>query len=105
MSERKKAINGFDNALNDPTLGYTALDEIPQKSESGATVEQEPSAPGANDIEVVHGPHPYPMVLPHLLCLICIGDDKFTYKKRMRLIPRKDVLKKHVETHFRLPEY
>jgi len=47
----------------------------------------------------------YPMVLPHLICLICIGNEEFTHERRMHPIPRKDVLKKHVETHFRVPEY
>jgi hypothetical protein len=43
-------------------------------------------------------------VLPYPVCLICIGNEEFSYERRMRHIPRKDVLKKHVETHFRLPE-
>lgn len=46
----------------------------------------------------------FPTVLPHPICLICIGNEEFSYERRMRCIPRKDVLKKHVETHFRLPE-
>jgi hypothetical protein len=42
----------------------------------------------------------YPTVLPLLVCLICIGNKEFTYKRQMHLVPRKDVLKKHVEAHF-----
>jgi hypothetical protein len=43
----------------------------------------------------------FPTVAPHPICLICIGNEEFSYERRMRHIPRKDVLKKHVETHFR----
>ena len=46
----------------------------------------------------------YSIISPHPVCLICIGNEEFSYERRMRHIPRKDVLKKHVETHFRLPE-
>ncbi|KAF2844512.1 hypothetical protein T440DRAFT_548498 [Plenodomus tracheiphilus IPT5] len=46
----------------------------------------------------------YPVKLPHPVCLICIGNEEFSYARRMRRISRKDVLKKHVENHFRLPE-
>lgn len=34
----------------------------------------------------------YPLVLPHPVCLICIGNEAFTDEQRMRCIPRKDVL-------------
>jgi hypothetical protein len=47
----------------------------------------------------------YPTVLPLPVCLICIGNKEFTYKRRMHPVPQKDVLKKHVEAHFQLPEY
>jgi hypothetical protein len=46
----------------------------------------------------------FPTVAPHPICLICIGNEEFSDERRMRCIPRKDVLKKHVETHFRLAE-
>jgi hypothetical protein len=46
----------------------------------------------------------YPIKLPHPVCLICIGNEEFSYESRMRRIPRKDVLKKHVERHFRPAE-
>jgi hypothetical protein len=46
----------------------------------------------------------FPTVAPHPICLICIGNDEFSDERRMRCIPRKDVLNKHVETHFRLAE-
>jgi hypothetical protein len=45
------------------------------------------------------------LVLPHPVCLICIGNEKFTDERRIRCIPRRDVLKKHVETHFRLTDF
>jgi hypothetical protein len=47
----------------------------------------------------------FPLVLPHPVCLICIGNEEFTDERRMRCIPRRDVLKKHVETHFRLTDF
>jgi hypothetical protein len=47
----------------------------------------------------------FPTVLPHPVCLICIGNEEFSYERRIHHIPRKDVLKKHLETHFRLPEF
>ena len=46
----------------------------------------------------------FPTVAPHPICLICIGNEEFSDERRMRCIPRKDVLRKHVEMHFRLNE-
>lgn len=46
----------------------------------------------------------YLIMLPYPVCLICISG-RFPYKRRMKHIPRKDVLKEHVERHFRKPEY
>jgi hypothetical protein len=56
------------------------------------------------DVTEVWSGQLYPTVLPHPVCLICIGNEEFSYERRMHHVPRKDVLKKHVETHFRLPE-
>lgn len=46
----------------------------------------------------------YPIVLPYPVCLICIGG-RFPYERRMKHIPRKDVLQKHVARHFQQLEY
>ncbi|KAF2193897.1 hypothetical protein K469DRAFT_548723, partial [Zopfia rhizophila CBS 207.26] len=68
-------------------------------------VKQEPDASKCEEIVEVQSRHLYPMVPPHPVCLICIGNKESSYEWRMRHKPRKDVLKKHVKTHFRLPKY
>ncbi|KAF2194702.1 hypothetical protein K469DRAFT_547808 [Zopfia rhizophila CBS 207.26] len=105
INKRKKTINSFNDTSNNPTHGRMASDRVPQKTQGGETVKLEPDASETDEVEAVQCLHPYPMVLPHPVCLICIGNDEFSYEKRMRPKPRKDVLKKHVETHFQLPEY
>ena len=82
----------------------SCLIENPQ-SPGGETVKLELGTLEAGKGKPIQYPCPYPIMLLHRVCLICIGNDEFTYEKRMRLIPRKDVLKKHVATRFRLPEY
>jgi hypothetical protein len=42
----------------------------------------------------------FPTVALHLLCLICIENKEFSYERRTRYIQQKDVLRKHVKTHF-----
>ncbi|KAL5406034.1 hypothetical protein PMIN06_011235 [Paraphaeosphaeria minitans] len=49
--------------------------------------------------------HLYPTILPHPVCLLCIGQEERSYERRMRHIPRKDVLKKHIKVHFKDPQY
>jgi hypothetical protein len=49
--------------------------------------------------------HQYPKKLPHPVCLLCLGNKEFSYERRMRHIPRKDVLKKHIKSHFKDLEY
>ena len=84
-------------------ITHIALDR--RSSESGKTVRLEFGTLEADESKPVQYLYPYPIMLSHLVCLICIGNDEFTYEKWMRPMPRKDVLKKHVATHFRLPEY
>jgi hypothetical protein len=50
----------------------------------------------------VQSQQPFPTVLLYLVCLLCIGNEELSYNRRMRHIPRKDVLRRHVETHFQL---
>jgi len=76
-SKRKKSVDGFEKTL--------------------------PSQDSEKILET-QSQQLYPIMPPHPVCLICIGNEEFSYERRMRHIPRKDVLKKHVETHFRLPE-
>ncbi|KAL5370822.1 hypothetical protein DPSP01_014648, partial [Paraphaeosphaeria sporulosa] len=53
------------------------------------------------DTDALH--HLYPMIPPHPVCLLCIG--RGSYEWRMRPIPRKDVLKKHIMVHFKDAQY
>lgn len=101
-TKRKKFTDGFENVLKDPTPNHTASDKIPQGAEAA---KQESGISEVDQVETIQYPHLYPMVLPHPVCLICIGNDEFSHERRMRSIPRKDVLKKHVESHFEQPEY
>lgn len=104
VSKRKKTTDTFRNVSNDSMVSHIALDR--KRSESGGeTVKLEFGTLEAGKGKPVQYPCPYPMILPHPVCLICIGNDEFTYEKWMRPIPQKDVFKKHVATHFRLPEY
>ena len=91
VSKRKKAMR--------------VSNEISQKSQSDETLKRERITPEPDEIEAIHCTRPFPMALPHAVCLICIGNDGFTYKERMRPRPRKNVLKKHVEGHFRHHKY
>ena len=45
------------------------------------------------------------MVLPYLVYLICIGNNKFTYKRQMRLVPYKNILKKYIKSYFKQLKY
>lgn len=47
----------------------------------------------------------YSTILPHPVCLLCIGNKEFSYERRMRHIPRKDVLQKHIKAHFKDSQY
>ncbi|KAF1343436.1 hypothetical protein EJ07DRAFT_149673, partial [Lizonia empirigonia] len=88
-NKRKKGTNGFEKSpLN----------------QACEIVKEELDAPRREDILEVGSGQLYPTVLPHPVCLICIGNEEFSHERRIRHVPRKDVLKKHVETHFRLPE-
>tara|TARA_R110002003_G_scaffold54_2_gene4683 strand:- start:271 stop:1296 length:1026 start_codon:yes stop_codon:yes gene_type:complete len=91
LNKRKKGTVGFEKSLLNQVCDI---------------VKDEPNAlrPVKDVLEVRSG-HLYPTVLPHPVCLICIGNEEFSYERRMRHVPRKDVLKKHVEIHFRLPEF
>ena len=99
---RKRKDIGLKSTLNHQTPDHVSLKEESPDNKDCGTVRQELGTSDAAEAETVQL---YPMELPHPVCLICIGNDEFSYEKRMRHIPRKDVLKKHVETHFRLPEY
>ncbi|KAF1972665.1 hypothetical protein BU23DRAFT_467337, partial [Bimuria novae-zelandiae CBS 107.79] len=47
----------------------------------------------------------YLIILPYPVCLFCIGKEELLYEWRMRYIPRKDILKKHIIVHFKDPQY
>jgi hypothetical protein len=65
-------------------------------------VKEELNTPQRENVMELRSRQLFPTVAPHPICLICIGNKEFSDERRMRCIPRKDVLKKHVETHFRL---
>ncbi|KAF2024834.1 hypothetical protein EK21DRAFT_77812 [Setomelanomma holmii] len=90
-NKRKKGTDGIEKSLRNQVCD---------------TVKAEPDTirPVEDVLEIRSG-QLYPIVLPHPVCLICIGNAEFSYERRMRHVPRKDVLKKHVENHFRLPVY
>ncbi|KZM27296.1 uncharacterized protein EKO05_0008727 [Ascochyta rabiei] len=93
-------------SLRKCSKGHPSLEvfSLPQ-CRNGETVDHDPGASRSEEPKEVQCQHTYPIVLHQPVCLICIGNKEFTYDRRMRHIPRKDVLNKHVETHFRLPEY
>ena len=72
---------------------------------SGEAADCESGGPGRQEIPAAASQHAFPMVLPHPVCLICIGNGEYSYEQRMKCIPRRDVLKKHVEKHFRDAKY
>ncbi|KAI1510323.1 DUF3435 domain containing protein [Pyrenophora tritici-repentis] len=88
-NKRKKGTDSVENSL---------------LNQDGEIAEEELDVPPRGNILQAQFRQLYPRVLPHPVCLICIGNEEFSYERRMRHVPRKDVLKKHVETHFRLPE-
>jgi hypothetical protein len=45
------------------------------------------------------------MILPYPVCLLWLGNEDLSYEWRMRHIPRKDVLEKHIMVHFKDPQY
>lgn len=80
------------------------LYDIFSLTQDGEIAHEELDAPERGNILEVRSRRLYLTMLPHPVCLICTGNEEFSYERRMRHVPRKDVLKKHVETHFRLPE-
>jgi hypothetical protein len=79
------------------------VERSPRNQDCDIVIE-EVDAPRRENFLEVRSQQLFPIVAPHPICLICIGNEEFSYERRMRCIRRKDVLKKHVETHFRLPE-
>lgn len=88
-SKRKKGADGF---------GKSPINQ------DGEIVKDELDVPKRRKVLEKRSWQLYPTVLPYPVCLICIGNEEFSYERRMRHVRRKDVLKKHVESHFRLPE-
>jgi hypothetical protein len=77
-----------------------------EKGPQGQGSEVEKQKPAKrDDITEAQSQHLYPMVLPHSICLLCIGNEECSHKWRMRHRERRDVLNKHVDAHFRQPEY
>jgi hypothetical protein len=64
-----------------------------------------PTTSGGEGVVDDQSYHLYPTILPHPVCLLCIGRGELSYERRMRHVPRKDVLKKHIVVHFKDPQY
>jgi hypothetical protein len=43
----------------------------------------------------------YLIILLHPIYLLCIGKEELLHKQRIRYVPRKDVLKKHIKVYFK----
>jgi hypothetical protein len=67
-----------------------------------AIAKEELDAPRHENILEVQSQQLFPIEAPHPICLICIGNEEFSDEQRMRCISQKNILKKHVEMHFRL---
>jgi hypothetical protein len=76
--------------------GTNCVEKSPQKEELDAARHE--------SVLEVQSRQLFPTVALHPICLICIGNEEFSYERRTRYIQRKDVLRKHVATHFRLAE-
>jgi hypothetical protein len=88
-NKRQKDANGYEKSL---------------VNEDCEIMKGELNTPQRENILGIGSGQLYPIVLPYPVCLICIGNGEFSYERRMRHIPRKDVLQKHVNNHLRQPE-
>ncbi|KAF9729895.1 hypothetical protein PMIN01_11828 [Paraphaeosphaeria minitans] len=100
---RPKARKRKVDCVEDSTSSSKADDPRTKRTRLEIRFERgEPTASkGEGDTDALH--HLYPMIPPHPVCLLCIG--RGSYEWRMRPIPRKDVLKKHIKVHFKDPQY
>jgi hypothetical protein len=89
--------------LNKRKKGTDSVERSPL-NQDGEVADEELDASQRENVLEVQSQQLFPTVAPHPICLICIGNEEFSYDRRMRHIHRRDVLKKHVETHFRLAE-
>ncbi|EMD65860.1 hypothetical protein COCSADRAFT_310320 [Bipolaris sorokiniana ND90Pr] len=90
----------FSNKRNKGTNG---VEKSPLNQDYEIVKEQHDASARGQTLEI-RSRQQFPTMAPHPICLFCIGNEQFSYERRMRCIPRKDVLKKHVETHFRAAE-
>ncbi|KAL5405073.1 hypothetical protein PMIN06_010286 [Paraphaeosphaeria minitans] len=100
---RSKARKRKVDCVEDSTSSSKADDPRTKRTRLEIRFERdEPTASkGEGDTDALY--HLYPMIPPHPICLLCIGQG--SYEWRMRPIPRKDVLKKHIKAHFKDPQY
>jgi hypothetical protein len=64
-------------------------------------LEQGRDLSGYEDMTDVHPQYFYPGVPGHPVCGFCYGNKQLSHEGRTKSWPRKDVLRKHVNTHFR----
>jgi hypothetical protein len=81
-------------------LSYSNKQKKGTDNQDCAIAKEELDVPQHGNILEVQSRQLFPIVAPHPICLICIGNEEFLDERRMRCIPQKDVLKKHVEMHF-----
>lgn len=89
--KRKRSVDDFDECL--------------LIRHANPVVKQRLNTLEGGDIEETESRQLYPIVPHYPVCGFCMGNEMFTYEQRMKPWPRKDVRNKHVETHFRNPEY
>jgi hypothetical protein len=75
---RKRKYIGLKSTLSYQTPDHASLKEESPDNEDRGTAQQQLGTSDATEL--------YPMELPYPVCLFCIGNKAFTYKKRMRCI-------------------
>jgi hypothetical protein len=98
----KHAVSDVDNAKAPKRLRLSVLephDSVgPQALEN---VEKNGDVDSASikveDVEPLQDS--YPIVFTYPVCLICIGDEQFSYEERIRPFARKDSLQRHINLH------
>jgi hypothetical protein len=86
-NKRKKSADGFEKSslIQDCMIANEKLNALQRRQ-----------------ILDVQSQQPFPTVLLYLVCLLCKENEELSYNRRMCHIPQRDVLRRHVETHFQL---
>jgi Protein of unknown function (DUF3435) len=104
----KRAVSYVDNAkapkrlrLSVPepndSLSPQALENVEENGDvDSASIKVE-------DVEALQDS--YPIAFTYPVCLICIGDERFSYEERIRPFARKDSLQRHINLHVKNGEF